>query len=153
MNEAANQRDRLTAEEAGRWAEIRSLVDRLTPSQLEEPGLTAEGWSVKDLLWHLAGWCSEAERQLGLIRRGAYEERDWDTDGINARLLEESRGLSPDEVRSGLEAARAGALREWATLEALTPEAIEWFGESGPMHYDEHLPALRAWVEHLSRNG
>ncbi|HZP90739.1 MAG TPA: maleylpyruvate isomerase N-terminal domain-containing protein [Actinomycetota bacterium] len=153
MSESVNQKDRLAAEEAERWAEVLALVERLTPTQLEEPGLTAEGWSVKDLLWHLAGWCSEAERQLGLIRTGAYEERDWDTDGINARLLEESRRLSLGEVRSGLEAARAGALREWAAIDEVTPEALEWFGESGPIHYDEHLPALRAWVERLDRNG
>jgi hypothetical protein len=153
VSESVNQKDRLAAEEAERWAEVLALVERLTPTQLEEPGLTAEGWSVKDLLWHLAGWCSEAERQLGLIRTGAYEERDWDTDGINARLLEESRRLSLGEVRSGLEAARAGALREWAAIDEVTPEALEWFGESGPIHYDEHLPALRAWVERLDRNG
>jgi hypothetical protein len=28
----------------------------------------------------------------------------------------------------------------------LTTDADEWFEESGPRHYAEHLPELEAWI-------
>jgi hypothetical protein len=39
---------------------------------------------------------------------------------------------------------------EWAALPKVTPEAEEWFRESGPEHYQEHLDDLRAWVGKLT---
>jgi hypothetical protein len=33
------------------------------------------------------------------------------------------------------------------SLTALTPEAEEWFVESGPAHYAEHLGHLERWAE------
>jgi hypothetical protein len=34
-------------------------------------------------------------------------------------------------------------------LGEVRPDADKWFEESGPAHYDEHLPDLHAWVERL----
>lgn len=140
---------RLAREEAELWGEVCSLVERLTPEQIEEPGM-ADDWSVKDLLWHLRCWTAEAARQLERIRMGTYEEQEWDTDGLNQRYLEESRRQDLAVVRAELAAARTRALQEWSALEEITPEAIEWFGESGPEHYREHLADLRPWVERLT---
>jgi hypothetical protein len=34
-------------------------------------------------------------------------------------------------------------------LSEITPIAEEWFVESGPEHYAEHLPRLREWADEL----
>jgi hypothetical protein len=128
---------------------VTALIDGLAPEQLEEPGIGEGLWSVKELLWHFCCWMAEAARQLERVRMGTYEEQDWDTDGLNARYLEEGREQDFATVRAELAAARTRALQEWDALPKVTPEAVEWFGESGPEHYREHLADLRAWVEKL----
>lgn len=148
-----DRRNELLKEEDEVWEEVRRIVDRLTPEQMEEPGMTEAGWSVKDLLWHFQCWTAESARQLERIRLGTYEEQDWDTDGLNQRYLEESRSLDLATVRACLSASRNRALQEWAALGELTPEAVEWFEESGPVHFREHLPKLRAWAERLAPGG
>ena len=35
-------------------------------------------------------------------------------------------------------------------LDELTPRAEEWFMESGPLHYREHLPDLERFVKESS---
>ena len=45
--------------------------------------------------------------------------------------------------------ARARATRRAersATLPEVTPEAWEWFEESGPLHYAKHVKDLEAWL-------
>ncbi len=128
-------------------SQVRSL---LTPEQIEEPGMTEAGWSVKNLLWHLQCWAAEAARQLERIRMGTYEEKEWDTDALNQRYFVESQGLDLPTVRACLSAARNRGLQEWAALGEPTPAAIEWFEESGAIHFREHLPELQAWAERLT---
>lgn len=144
-----DEKAKLTREEDQLWAEVSALVERLTPAQLEEPGMAGD-WSVKDLLWHLCCWTAEAARQLERVRVGTYVPQDWDTDELNQRFFEESRRQDLATVRAELAAARTRALQEWAAVKEVTPEAIEWFGESGPEHYLEHLSDLRPWVERLT---
>jgi hypothetical protein len=143
--------DLLRSEDQG-WAELRSLLDALSPQQMLEPGLTPEGWSVKDLLWHLGAWSAEAGVMLERIRTGTYDVKDQATnvDELNARFLDEGRRVDLATAKSELYAARNRALMEWAALPKVTPEAEEWFRESGPEHYQEHLDDLRAWVGKLT---
>jgi hypothetical protein len=51
-----------------------------------------------------------------------------------------------DEVRAELHRARGAMLERFGALAVLTADADEWFEESGPAHYAEHAPELRAWV-------
>ncbi len=148
-----DRRDELLKEEDEVWEEVCRILDRLTPEQMKESGMTEAGWSVKDLLWHFQCWTAESARQLERIRLGTYEEQDWDTDGLNQRYFEESRGLDLATVRACLSASRNRALQEWAAVGELTPEAVEWFEESGPVHFRDHLPELRAWAERLAPEG
>jgi len=145
-----DERTKLVRQEDEAWAEIEALTVDLTEQHMEEPGLTPAGWSVKDLLWHFCCWTAESARQLERIRMGTYEEQDWDTDALNDRFFRESQGMDIAIVKTQLAAARSRALAEWGSLPELTPEAIEWFGESGSLHYREHLPDLRAWVKKLT---
>src|SRR5918994_5463608 len=60
-------RRELARQEDERWAELRAVLDRLSPSQMLVPGLT-EDWTVKDLLAHLGSWMAEAVVVLAQIR-------------------------------------------------------------------------------------
>jgi hypothetical protein len=147
----SRREDLLRSEDQG-WAELRSLLDALSPQQMLEAGLTPEGWSVKDLLWHLGAWSAEAGIMLERIRTGTYD--GWgqaaSVDELNAGFLEEGRRVDLATAKSELYAARNRALVEFAALPEVTPEAEEWFRESGPEHYQEHLDDLRAWVGKLT---
>ncbi|HEX9694339.1 MAG TPA: maleylpyruvate isomerase N-terminal domain-containing protein [Actinomycetota bacterium] len=146
--------DLLRSEDRG-WTELRSLLDTLSRQQVLEPGLTPEGWSVKDLLWHLGAWWAKAGVMLERIRVGTYDGggHGSSVDELNARFLEEGRRLDLATVTAELYAARNHALVEFAALPEVTPEAEEWFRESGSEHYDEHMGDLRVWVGKLTSAG
>ena len=44
------------------------------------------------------------------------------------------------------ESARLKARECFATLPVVTPDAWEWFEESGPLHYAAHAKDLEAWL-------
>jgi hypothetical protein len=146
-----DRREDLLRAEAEGWEELVAVLARATPERLEEPGLNAEGWSAKDALWHLAYWCEDAGRALAEIREGTFDpaaepEGSAEVDAINAAELERSRAMALQEVLAEFHRARDGMLERVGELASLTEDAEEWLDESGPLHYAEHLPALRAWL-------
>ncbi len=143
-------REALCRREDEGWRQLWTVVRSLSPEQIEEPGMTREGWSVKDLLWHLACWHAECAHVLERIRLGTYAGWEGDTDALNERFLEEGRRHDLGTVRATAAAARNRMLQEFAALSEVTPEAAEWFEESGPLHYREHLEDLRPWAERLA---
>ena len=146
--------DLLRSEDRG-WNELHSLWETVSRQQMLEPGLTPDGWSVKDLLWHLGAWWAKAGVMMERIRVGTYEGAGHGSsvDELNARFLEEGRRLDLGTVTAELYAARNHALVEFAALQEVTPEAEEWFRESGSEHYDEHRDDLRALVDKLTSAG
>jgi Mycothiol maleylpyruvate isomerase N-terminal domain len=141
------KRERLEAEDRG-WAELRALVDPLTPERMSRDGYY-DDWSVKDLLAHLGCWMAEAARILEQIRMGTFVEAPVDVDGLNARWYETWRDQDLRTVWAELHSARARMLEEWDRLPEVADKADEWFRESGEDHYAEHLPRLRSWIEEL----
>ena len=141
-----DRRSELMREEDEGWAELRALVRGLTPDQMTRPGVTSE-WSVKDLLAHLASWWAEANAELERMRFGTYRLERRDIDEINRRFYETNRDLDVETVQAELYASRNVALESLWKLDALTPHAEEWFSESGPLHYREHLPDLQRFVK------
>jgi hypothetical protein len=152
------RREELLRREAEAWDRLVELVDGLTEAQQVLPGLSVDDWSVKDLLWHLAYWYDDAARVLGLMRQGTWDGEDpsreagW-TDRVNDEQLARSRSMSLGDVREGWLGDRRRMLSALAALADVTPEAEEWFEESGPTHVAEHLPELEAWVERLRSEG
>jgi len=145
------RREELLRAEAEGWEELIAVLDATAPELLEPPGVNAEGWAVRDVMWHLAFWCSDAARALGEMGHGSFaRDREPDepaqVDAVNDRELERSRGMEPDQVRSELHRGRSAMLERFGALEVLTADADEWFEESGPLHYAEHLPELEAWI-------
>ena len=145
------RRDELLRAEAEGWEAFVALADAVPPNLVELPGLNAEGWAVRDVMWHVAFWCADAARALGEIAEGRFDRvrepyGDAEVNRLNDRELERSRGMRVDDVRAELHRARAAMLERFGTLAVLTADADEWFEESGPAHYAEHAPELEAWV-------
>jgi hypothetical protein len=148
------RREDLLRQEAEGWRRIDALVDGLTSEQIERPGYTDAGWSVKDMMWHVAAWSQDTARVLNDMKAGNWDGEDPSqeagyTDRVNREWFERSRTMRIEEVRSAWYAARERLLESFGALGEVTPDAEEWFDESGPAHYAEHVPGLQAWVERL----
>ena len=145
------RREELLRAEAEGWEAFVALADAAPPDLVELPGLNAEGWAVRDVMWHVAFWCADAARALSAIAEGRMDRvrepyGDAEVDRLNDRELERSRGMPVDEIRAELHRSRAAMLERFGALDRLTADADEWFEESGPAHYAEHAPELEAWV-------
>jgi mycothiol maleylpyruvate isomerase-like protein len=145
------RREELLRAEAERWAAFEAGLDAVPADRLETPGLNAEGWAVRDMMWHVAIWCSDAARALTDIAEGRFDRAHEpytaeQVNVINDREFERSRSMRADEVRAELHRARAAMLERFGVLDELSADADEWFEESGPLHYAEHLSELRAWA-------
>jgi hypothetical protein len=138
---------RLLAEEDRGWLELTEVFGDLPSERFEEPTLNVEGWSPKDAMYHVARWAEEAATVLRRIAAGTHRETDLDTDTLNAEWLEEGKDLESDIVRLRFAKGRTEMRRAFEALEEVDGVAWEWFDESGPRHYEEHLPDLRAFLE------
>jgi hypothetical protein len=142
--------ERLAAEEDAAWLALHGAFDRVPAERFEEPRITPEGWAPKDAMFHVAAWCAEAANQLERMRLGTYVGARIDIGARNREWFEISMRLDAPTVKAELHAARTRMRQEWCELcerGAPTPTAIEWFTESGHVHYDEHGRQLRAWLE------
>jgi mycothiol maleylpyruvate isomerase-like protein len=147
-------REDLLRQEAEGWEQIDGLVDGLTPEQLERAGYTDEGWSVKDMMWHVASWSDDTARVLREMEAGTWagddpSEAPGYTDRVNREWFARSRTMEVEDVRSAWYATRGRMLEAFGALGEVTPDAGEWFEEAGSSHYAEHLPDLQAWAERL----
>jgi hypothetical protein len=150
------RREELLRAEAEGWEAFVALADAVPPDIVELPGLNAEGWAVRDVMWHVAFWCADAARGLSAMAEGRFDRvrepyRGAEVNHLNDRGLERSRGMQVAEVRAELRRARAAMLERFGALAVLTADADEWFEESGPAHYAEHVPELGAWIRATRR--
>ena len=81
----ADRRGELIREEDAGWAELHSLLDKLSFEDMERIGVTPE-WTVKDLVGHLASWWAEAASQLERISMGTYTSEKLDVDALRFRV-------------------------------------------------------------------
>ena len=141
----------LTAREAETWMAFRTEVDAFTREQMELPTANADGWSIKDVLWHIAHWWSDLAGMIEEVNAGKPfvepPEDEEATTAENARVLEEGRALALDDVIGGVANARARLLAVWLEL-AQVDEALEqWFVWETIEHYEEHLADVRRVAE------
>jgi uncharacterized damage-inducible protein DinB len=150
--------DKVTAARR-RWDDA---VARVPADRLTEPGL-ADGWSVKDLIAHVA-W-SERE-MIGVIHARALvgsplwnlseDERNAivfaeNRDRPLADVLAEERTLW-DELRPGLESLTDEDLSDpsrFRNLPEAAPGVLPWqiFAGSTFAHHDHHAGDIRAWLD------
>ncbi len=144
-------RDELTAAERQAWDAFMALVDRVPPERRDLREVVP-GWSVKDLVWHNAGWAFFSAEELtkldGRPFVDPFEGHDDETvEQENAEQLERGRALTWDSMLSEVEAMRARAHELWAGLSELTPEAAGWFAEETSVHYEEHGEEIDRFLE------
>jgi hypothetical protein len=144
------RREDLLRREAEAWGRIDGVVEFLSAAELVRPGYTVEGWSVKDMMAHVAAWSNVAAGVLREISAGTWSghhvsDEPGGTDRLNAEWFERDRELDVDTVRSEWHASRARMLEAFGALVEIAPDADEWFEESGPSHYAEHMPDLERW--------
>jgi len=126
------------------------VLDGLSPEELQRPGLTPEGWSAKDAMFHIGAWMADCANQLERMRLGTFVERIdtiGDIERMNREWFELSKTIDLETARAELVSAHQRMLQEWAALPGVTAAAWEWFEESGPIHYRKHLGDLRAWTD------
>lgn len=141
--------ERLLADEEAGWQRLQALVSAMTPERFEDPTLTPEGWSPKDAVFHVGEWLADCTRVLEQIRHGTFDraaEDALDIDAINAEGFAMSHPMDPRDVRVMCDSARNEARVTFGTMPEVTPEAWEWFEESGPLHYAKHVEDMEAWL-------
>jgi Mycothiol maleylpyruvate isomerase N-terminal domain len=137
----------LLADEERGWLALTEVFGDVPPDRFDEPSVTEEGWSPKDVMYHVAAWSEEAAKVLGRIAAGTHRENDPDIQALNEEWFEEGRGLDNDVVRIRFAKGRVAMRQVFSTLTEVDAQAWEWFEESGPRHYEEHLPDLRSFLE------
>jgi Mycothiol maleylpyruvate isomerase N-terminal domain len=140
---------RLLDEEEAGWRALHATFGRIPVERFEEPTLTPEGWSPKDAMFHLGAWAADCTRVLEQIREGTFDrtvDDAYDIEAMNRSWFEASRAMEPREVHAVFEGSRQKMREGFATLPEVTPDAWEWFEESGPLHYAKHVQDLEAWL-------
>ncbi|MEX2275144.1 MAG: maleylpyruvate isomerase N-terminal domain-containing protein [Actinomycetota bacterium] len=140
-----DRRAELLADENAAWNELHDLVERVPLDACDDPTLPAE-WSVNDVLFHVGAWLADCANEFERMGAGTFVPSDESSDGQNAAWLEVSRGMDAQGCRAQFESGHSQMLHHFGDLREIDPHAIEWFEESGPMHYRAHAPDLRAWL-------
>lgn len=139
----------MLADEDASWHELHAVFERIPPDRFEEPTVTPEGWSPKDVMFHVGAWMADCQIQLERMRAGTFdpgEETRATIERRNTEWFELSRTMSHHDVRGEFEAARQRMVEEFGSMPDVTPDAWEWFEESGPLHYAKHVNDLEGWL-------
>lgn len=141
---------RLIADESAGWDRLLQLFASIPEGRFEEPTVTPEGWSPKDVMFHVAYWTRDCADVLGRIEAGTWDggadETSASIEATNRDGFERSRQMPASEVRAGFVEGRRRMLAAFTALHEVTPGAWEWFEESGPLHYAKHEEDLAAWL-------
>ncbi|MEM7344436.1 MAG: maleylpyruvate isomerase N-terminal domain-containing protein [Chloroflexota bacterium] len=135
------------------YAKIVRLYRSVPVNTLLEPTLS-NGWSVKDLLGHLAMW---EWRCAGLLEQAHHSDlplkAEPDVDALNREAYQERQELEWEEVEQDFRQAHAVLL---TNIRAMPAERLQTqfvqdsiAGETWH-HYEEHLPALEAWHKQVA---
>ncbi len=142
---------------AGR-EELEATLARVPEEQMQAP-ILGDGWSVQDLLGHLAFWQDLLVARFAALRAGRTPDPVTDIDALNARILNDFRHMSLEEVREREQAAYQQILdmiESASDDELFKPDTFAWTNGNPFLvwipgdtweHYAEHLPALQAWLD------
>lgn len=126
--------------EAASWAELERALNAVPRARWDEEGLL-EGWTVKEMLWHVAGWLEKCAGSLESMRDGASPPAGTaeTVDERNARFAGEAREMDSDAVWVGTVAARERVRRAWESLPEIDQAAIQELADETYEHYPEHV--------------
>lgn len=138
------------------WSALEEALAGPSDAQMLEMGVV-EGWSIKDLLGHIAFWAQEGAKNTELVSAGRQGQivrpgNPETTDRWNAREQRLRLGRSLAEVRRELEESHRRAL---AALSDLSEEKLSLNLDGGTFlelyavdtydHYREHIDQILAW--------
>ena len=142
------------------WSDLESLVNGLSGREMEETGVI-EGWSIKDLLGHIAFWAEKAAHDLKVVAEGRPDEVETPgslqaVDEWNARESKRRAGMpvaavqaewrrNCDRARAALETLPESMLE----LEVKGRTVLQRFAGDTYEHYREHAEQIRAWQRQL----
>jgi hypothetical protein len=119
--------DRLIAEEAAGWARLGEVLAEVPEDWFEEPTVTPEGWSPKDVMFHVAYWTADCADVLERIDAGTWDGGGDETpetiEVTNREGFARSTTMPAGEVREDFEESRARMLGAFRALAEVTPGA------------------------------
>lgn len=135
-------------------ADIVRLYQSVPVNTIEET-ILPNGWSVKDVIAHLAAWewrCASLLEQS--YTSDALLKADPDVDALNSEIYEERQAWDWEEVEYDFRAAHRaliGAIRELPPERLVASIIQETIAEETWQHYAEHLPELEYWHKNVLR--
>ena len=90
---------------------------------------------------------AECVQVLERIDAGTFVRERVDVDAMNELFVAAYGDTDLPTLHAELAASHTRMLQELDRLPEITPEAEEWFTECGALHYEEHVPHLRAFVQ------
>jgi uncharacterized protein (TIGR03083 family) len=142
------------------WEALGSAVDSFSETEIEQPGVI-EGWSVKDLLGHIAFWADKAAADLQAIAGGRPEDvatpgSEKDVDEWNERERQSRAGRPLADIREEWLESFQKAMGALAAFPAERLQenvkgrtVLERFAGDTYEHYREHFGDLSAWRRQL----
>lgn len=129
-----------------RWSGWLAALDGIPAARLDEPG-ACDGWSVKDLIGHVAYWDADALADIARITAGAQWQPQ-DVDARNAAAAAANADRSGEDLRTEMERTHQtllDALRGLAPEDPRTRQICREIAEDTWRHYDEHEAHVGAW--------
>ena len=142
------------------WEALGSAVDSFSETEIEQPGVI-EGWSVKDLLGHIAFWAGKAAADLEAIAGGKPEDvavpggqkavDEWNERERQARAGRPLADIREEWLESFQKAmdALAGFPADRLQEKVKGSTVLDRFAGDTYEHYREHFGDLSAWRREL----
>ena len=137
--------EELLEREEQAWAAFVDAFRAVPEDRRTEHGVVP-GWSVHDMVWHCGYWAGYVVDVLGKIARGESTEDAQDWDAVNAKVVEDGRAMSWDQVVVESERNRERVREALRALPTLTDEAADEFRGETFEHYEEHTTEVRAFA-------
>ena len=123
---------------------------RRVPEHLRaDPGVVP-GWSVNDLVFHVAKWAGVAADKLDLLRKGEPAQEDDDWEAMNQAWAARSKSMPYEQAMSEALQERQRAREALEAMDAVTSEAEGWFKEETIDHYAEHADEIARYADSLA---
>jgi len=133
---------------------LKNLLGRLSPMQFLVPA-EDNGWTIKDILFHLVVWENRMIRWLGMLQKGEVPEIrnpdfTWaDLDQLNQITYDAHKDLPLDEALQGFLGLESHMLESVKLIEPhqYNKEYFDIIAANTFLHYDEHMPAIQRIVK------
>lgn len=145
-------------------AKLESVLSRMSAEQMQTAGVVG-GWSVKDVLAHIAVWSARTITLMFQAERGQApsigvpEDAAADWANVNAKAYEEQKGRTLEQVLADFRGTHAQLLKRVAAWKderkffdkraypSLRGNSLfDYAYGNGPEHDIEHRQQIEAWL-------